>query len=92
MPYIDTHTLRRLLEKNPSVGYESTCVESFDYNPETEELTVSHPGAYPGKGGRGTWVYEGVPVSVYTDFAQASSQGTYFNLYIKGQYSYRRED
>lgn len=91
MPVIDTTTLRRLLEKNPSVGYESTCVESESYDAESQELTISFPGNFPGKGGKGTWIYEDVPVNVYVDFAGASSKGTYFNLYIRNQYNSRRE-
>lgn len=91
MPVIDARTLRQLLEKNPQVGYESTCVESESYDPETLELSITFPGVFPGHGGSGTWVYEEVPLDVYVEFAGASSKGTYFNLYIRNQYSNRRE-
>lgn len=90
MPTISTLYLKRLLDKNPSVGTESTCVESESYDPETQELTISFPGLFPGRGGKGTWVYSDVPLSVYLDFAAASSKGTYFNLYIRNQYSSTR--
>lgn len=91
MPIIDNNTLRRLLEKNPSVGYESTCVGDHSYDFETLELSITFPGVFPGRGGSGTYIYEGVPVEVYTDFSGASSMGTYFNLYIKNQYNFRKE-
>jgi hypothetical protein len=90
MPPLDIGTLRDLLNKDkPSGGTISSCVDEFDYDEERNVLTVSHPGE-DGTGGAGTWEYHNVPLSVYVEFAQASSLGTYFNLYIKGRYSYSK--
>ena len=82
MPVIDNYTFRRLLEKtketgsNRTVGLESRCVSSLDYNLETQEMTCVFIE-------RGTYKYWPVPLNVYVDFAQAESQGRYFNLYIR---------
>ncbi len=84
MPVIDNYTLRRILDKTPSVSVESRCVANIDYNEETFEMDVTFVG--PPGGGSGTWRYTAVPLAVYVDFSQASSQGQYFNLYIRNSY------
>ncbi len=91
MPKIDNTTLRNLLaRKKEPVGFESTCVSKVDFEPTIEgglagDLTITFVG--PPHGGSGSWRYYDVPLNVYVDFSQASSQGTYFNLYIRNQYS-----
>jgi hypothetical protein len=37
-----------------------------------------------------TYEYSNVPRSVYDELMAADSKGSYFNSYIKGQYSYHR--
>lgn len=92
MPIVDNDTLRDLLDKSkPSGGHASRCVNSYDYNLETETLSITFPGNEPGaRGGGGTWEYEGVPLEEFVNFVQASSLGTYFNLYIRDRYSANR--
>lgn len=91
MPIIDNSTLRDLLDKTARGGHASRCVQSFDYDLESETLTIEFPGNEPGaRGGAGTYEYTGVPLSEFVNFAQAGSLGTYFNLYIRDRYSYNR--
>ncbi len=95
MPAIDNISLRRLLKRKEEIpsGVESRCVASLDYEPMSEgalegDLIVQFVG--PPHGGTGVYKYHNVPLNVYIDFAGATSQGQYFNLYIKDQYSYER--
>ena len=89
MPAIDTYTLRRLLEKTVetgsarNVGLESRCVSSLDYDLEKQEMICVFVH-------RGTYRYFDVPLDTFVDFAQAESQGRYFNLYIREQFRYER--
>lgn len=80
---IDSGTLRALLNKDTLSIPQSKCVATFDYSLEDEQLTVEFQE-------RGTYVYQGFPLSEFVTFAQASSLGTYFNLYIRDRYSYER--
>lgn len=66
---------------------------TLDFQPAEEgglqgDLTVTFVG--PPNGGYGVYKYKDVPLNVYVDFAGASSQGQYFNLYIKNQFAYER--
>lgn len=89
MPTISTYTLRRLLEpliengKNRNVALESKVVQTLDYDPEEETLTLEFVH-------RGTYKYSGVPLDTYVDFATAESQGRYFNLYIRDKFPYEK--
>ena len=85
MPIVDNTTLRRLLNRKSEIpsGVESVCVDKLDYDLEENTLTVQFHE-------RGTYEYYHVPLPVYVDFSQASSQGRYFNLYIRDNYSYTR--
>ncbi len=89
MPNVSNITLRRLLNAKREVnkskfGRESECVADLDYNPETNVMKVEFKH-------RGTYEYDEVPLDEYVDFAEASSLGIYFNLYIRNKgYSYRR--
>lgn len=86
---VNTTTLRRLLEplrevgRNRNVPLESRCVADLDYDLEKEEMTLEFVQ-------RGTYVYEGVSLDTFVDFAQAESQGRYFNLYIRDRFAYRK--
>lgn len=81
---LDNESLRSIL--TPLSGRPvSECVASFDYNLETEELTVQFNK-------RGTYLYSGFPLNEFVTFSQAGSLGTYFNLYIREQYPYERID
>jgi lysyl-tRNA synthetase class 2 len=85
MPNVNPLTVHQLLHfkmfrKDQT---ESTCVADIEYNPETQDMTVTFVK-------RGTYVYHDVPLDTYTDFELAASQGTYFNLYIREQFSFER--
>lgn len=94
MPAISSRTLVELRSRLPeSVGFESRCVESHDFQITDEELaegdlTIVFVG--PPNGGAGTYIYHNVSLTEYVDFAKASSLGTYYNLYIKDRYSFER--
>jgi hypothetical protein len=84
MPRVDSHTLNTLLRHKFKERPESTAVNDVEYNPETLEMTVIFQH-------RGTYKYYDIPLDVYVDFADSSSQGTYFNLYIRNYgYNYER--
>lgn len=85
MPSVDTYTLRRLLGMGtqPEVGLESRCVQSIDYDQVEGDLTIEFVE-------RGTYKYHNFPLDEYVLFAGASSQGRYFNLYIRDKYSYTK--
>lgn len=87
MPNISPLTLNKLLKfkmfrKDQT---ESTCVADVEYNPLTREMIVKFVQ-------RGTYKYKEVPIDEYVDFEMASSQGVYFNLYVRDRYSYERVD
>lgn len=82
MPSIDPYILRQMLETNPVV-HASTCVADLEYEVETATLTVIFQK-------RGTYAYHDVPIDEFVLFAGAGSPGTYFNLYIRDQYSFER--
>jgi hypothetical protein len=88
MPQINSLTLAKLIEGVKKYGAtqqtESECVANLDFDVESGDLTVEFKK-------RGTYVYHGVDLDTYTDFAQASSWGQYFNNYIRNaSYSYER--
>lgn len=74
----DEEALARFHER----GY-STCVASLEYDPETNELIIEFQE-------RGTYKFYDVPPDEADGLRGATSQGTYYNLYIKGRYSYDR--
>lgn len=93
MPRLDSVTLLRILEVTKKSGNAygdlnaSRCVASLDYSLEDEsgrgDLTINFVN-------RGSYIYHEVPLDVYVDLAGAGSQGQYFNLYIRDNYSYER--
>ena len=85
MPSIDNLSLHHLLSFKMYNKHQtlSTCVADIFYDPETFELTVQFVE-------RGTYKYTDVPMKEYVDFSLASSQGKYFNFYIRNQYNFER--
>jgi KTSC domain len=59
----------------------STVIANFDYEPESEKLTVLF------KSGR-TYVYQQVPEDVFRAFASARSKGAFFNHRIRDNYAF----
>ena len=80
MPAVSKSTLRQLLQFKYKDSPESTCVNDVSYDPENEVMTIVFQK-------RGTYVYQDVSLDEYVDFASASRQGTYFNLYIRPKYT-----
>jgi FlaG/FlaF family flagellin (archaellin) len=80
MPSVNPLTLAKLIASVKKYGktqqIESEAIANIDFDVESGDLTVEFHQ-------RGTYVYHGVDLDMYTDFAQASSWGTYFNLYIR---------
>lgn len=64
-------------------GGGSTCVFTYDYDPETGELDIRFVE-------RGAYRYYGVPWPIVYGLSEASSLGEYFNSEIRGQFSYDR--
>lgn len=62
---------------------DSECVEALYFEPENGTLTVVFKQ-------RGTYEYYDFPLEEWELFDGTTSRGTYFNLYVKGQYSYAR--
>ena len=62
----------------------SSAIANIEYNEESGVLKVSFV-----KGG--TWSFSGVDKETAEAFKSASSQGSYFNVVIKGKYSYVKE-
>lgn len=88
MPAVNPLTLAKLIQSvkkyGKTVQIESEAIENLDYDVEASELTVVFKQ-------RGTYKYSGVDLDTYTDFAQASSWGQYFNNYIRNAgYEYER--
>lgn len=61
----------------------STNLAAVGYDEGRKELYIQFHGG-------GTYVYSGVPVSVYKALMSASSHGEYHAAHIKNVYPYRR--
>jgi KTSC domain-containing protein len=61
---------------------ESSMIRRIEYEEAPRELEITFTS------GR-TYVYFGVPKSVYERFLKATSKGQFFNDYIKDQYGFR---
>ena len=61
----------------------STSIANIEYDEKTQVLNVSFV-----KGG--SWSFSGVDKETAEAFKSASSKGQYFNMNIRGQYSYAR--
>lgn len=86
MPSIRGDYLKQLLDKEPVV-YASTCVADLDFFPnyDLEEGTLRIIFQ-----ARGTYDYKGVPLQVFLDFVASTSQGRYYNYYIRDRYPYEK--
>src|ERR1700723_4503824 len=82
MPKVSSKTVHDLLRFKMfnKTQTESTCVADIEYDPETEDMTVSFVK-------RGVYVYLNVPLDDFTDFQLSASQGKYFNFYIRDKFS-----
>lgn len=81
-------SLRKVLQPR-----ESRCVADLTFTPSEMDISVGDMDVTfvgPPNGGPGTWRYFDVPVDEYENFKDAASRGTYFNLYIRDQYSNER--
>ncbi|WP_393992745.1 KTSC domain-containing protein [Xanthobacter oligotrophicus] len=63
--------------------FTSTAIRQAEYNPGTQVLSIWFTQS------GGPYEYFGVPQHIFDGLCNASSQGTYFNLYIRDQYSVR---
>jgi hypothetical protein len=85
----ELHPYTRLRENFGSALLEpkehgSECVRSLEYDIDRQQLTVHFWK-------RGSYTYFDVPAWLFGEFNNASSRGTYFNLYFRDAgYSYDR--
>jgi len=63
----------------------STLIQRAIYDPAKATLAVTFTA------GR-TYLYFGVPIELYEEFAAAASQGQFFNWRIRDQYEFRELD
>lgn len=56
--------------------HSSECVESLEYDQDSETLTIHFQE-------RGSYKYFQFPAWAFNEFNNAGSRGTYFNLYIR---------
>lgn len=64
-------------------SHGSTAIANLEYDEESQEVTCEFQE-------RGTYTYFDVPPDEFANWNTANSRGTYFNLYIRGIYSYER--
>jgi len=81
-------SLRRVLQPKESRAIADIVFIPTDADIAMGEMDVIFVG--PPSGGAGTWRYSEVPIDEYENFRDAASRGTYFNLYIRDQYSNER--
>jgi KTSC domain-containing protein len=60
----------------------STVISAHDYDPESRRLEITFVT------GR-IYLYEEVPVSIYSAFSAAPSKGKFFNKFIRDRYQVR---
>lgn len=77
--------IRAALDVAKPIITDSKCTKTISYNSVTQELTIEFQE-------RGTYRYSGVPAEDYLGLKGASSQGTFFNLYIRDRYNFERVD
>lgn len=66
-----------------TVKWKSTMIQSTDYNPQKEMLTVNFVSG-------GSYNYFYISNCVYLEFAAAESQGKYFISDIRGNHDYEK--
>lgn len=81
-------SLRKVLQPRESRAIADLVFTPSEGDISIGELDVTFVG--PPSGGAGIWRYTDVPVGEYENFRDAASRGTYFNLYIRDQYSNER--
>lgn len=59
---------------------DSECVSSLEYDVERQQMTVHFTK-------RGSYVFFDIEPWLFSEFNSAASRGTYFNLYIRPQYT-----
>jgi hypothetical protein len=64
--------------------FNSSAIERADYDEGTRVLKIWFVES------GGPYDYYGVPTQIWTGLLAAPSKGTYYNDYIRDQYSYRR--
>lgn len=64
-------------------AWDSDCVRELEYDVERQQMTVHFMK-------RGSYTYFDVDPWTFGEFNNAGSRGTYFNLYIRGRFSYER--
>lgn len=75
---------QRITEKGRDPkDWGSECVSALEYDDMTREMTVHFEK-------RGSYLYQDVEPQVYEEFNNAGSRGTYFNLYVRSNYSCKR--
>jgi len=62
--------------------YDSSLVKESEYDLKTKELEIKFPSAI--------YIYHGVSIGDYNEFAEAESQGTALNNVIKGKYEFTK--
>ena len=85
-PRFTATAIRRTLREFSAHSVDSECVAATNFVPTTEltgDLTIEFVK-------RGTYTYEDFPVDEWLLFNNSSSRGTYFNIYIKGNYPHQR--
>ncbi|MDO9382188.1 MAG: KTSC domain-containing protein [Hyphomicrobiaceae bacterium] len=65
------------------IPVESSAIIAVDYDPGAGVLTVQFTGM-------AIYEYADVPKIVFQELMAAESKGTYFALYIRDEYEYRR--
>jgi hypothetical protein len=85
--FTSSNRIRRYLDAARVKDAESECVASLDFFPD-ENLTTGTLTVEFVK--RGTYTFTDFPADEWLQFNNASSRGTYFNLYIKGNYPYTK--
>lgn len=61
------------------IPVRSSAIRAVDYDITTKRLLIKFTSGY-------SYVYHGVPESVFNGLLNASSKGQYFNRYIKNHY------
>lgn len=64
--------------------FSSTAISRAEYNPQTRVLTIWFTQS------GGPYEYFGVPQHVFDGLCNAASKGSYFNAFIRDQYSINR--
>lgn len=65
------------------IEVESSNIESIGYDAATKDLCVKFKG-------NTTYVYDGVPLTIYQNLMSAGSKGKFFAEHIKKSFTYRK--